>query len=256
VLCLSFVFIFSIFKPKKSNLGYYILLLLIVFSVFTSGVRASIVALFISAIYYLLLKREFKFLVYLSIFSFAIYLTISMIPGLDIYVSSIFDKKGDKLEGSSLDMRYDQLLGSLNLINDNKLFGLGYGWSSYYISNFGNHPTLMAFESILFTILCNSGFSGIIIWCMMIIIYHYYISKIMRIKNFNLLSTLLIIYLIYGLLTGDYGYMKYFLLFYVIIIAGQEKNVIKNKSFTSQDYLSKNKVITRIDNSTKNIVNF
>jgi hypothetical protein len=232
VLTLSFIFIYSLIDNKVRNLRvsmrflnlYYILLLnLIIISIFVCGIRTPIIALIISALFYLLKHRKITLFFYASISMLIIFIIIQQIPDLTLYIESIFDTNSANVKGSSLDMRLDQLNGSLDIIKGNEFTGLGYGWTASYISTKGDHPVLLAFESLLYVVLCNSGFIGILIWILMIIMYFKYVIGNFNKEGINILLTLLIAYLSFALLTGDYGYMKYFLIFYVLIFEGQKK---------------------------------
>ena len=248
VLIFSFCFIYSLIKPNKYNLLLLLLLLLlIIVAIFVSGIRTPILVLLVLVSIYLLLNNKVKLLFYIATILLIVYYILIQFPEMTVYFGSMFDPYSDDVKGSSFQLRMEQLSEVRKTINGNELTGLGYGWTSNYITTKGDHPILLAFESIIYKILCDSGIYGAVIWSIMVGFYFNY-----SIKNFNkrgsiILIVLLISYLSFTLITGDYGYMKYFLLFYVIIIAGQEKKVIKTKTFLSQDYLSKNKFNSRID---------
>lgn len=65
---------------------------------------------------------------------------------------------------SSIALRLEQLQGTLNEINTHFLVGKGYGWNNYYLSTHLTHPVILAFESLVFVVLCNSGILGACVW--------------------------------------------------------------------------------------------
>ena len=75
---------------------------------------------------------------------------------------------------------------------------------------------MLHFESLILVILCNSGIIGLFLWI-------YMSAKIIKFNNLYerptaiLLLSLLLFYLTYACITGDYGYMQYFILFYVLM---------------------------------------
>lgn len=114
-------------------------------------------------------------------------------------------------------MRLDQLNGCLVEIRNNPILGKGYGWDGWYKSNFGDHPVILSFESLIFVILCDNGFLGFVIWG--ILIY----MVVRNNKKFHLIDTaiansLLVFYIAYSCITGEYGYMQYFLIFYICLV--------------------------------------
>ena len=75
---------------------------------------------------------------------------------------------------------------------------------------------MLHFESLILVILCNSGIIGVFLWI-------YMSAKIISFNDLNdrstaaYLNSLLFFYLTYSCITGEYGYMQYFLLFYVLM---------------------------------------
>lgn len=219
-LGLSFIFICSYFK-KKANTNIYILLILLVITlinVFTCGVRSVIAGLGITGLFYLLLLRKLKTFIWSAVFIGIIYCIISSIPELSDYVMSIGDTKSTNIGGSSLEMRINQFSGCFDIINNNLLSGKGFNWHSYYMQLHTSHPQLLYFESLIFVILCDFGLVGAILW----IIYSYkmfhYTYNLGKLKQTLFPLSLFIFYLSYSCITGEYGYMQIFILFYIIMI--------------------------------------
>lgn len=228
-LCLAFVFTYSLIQPKSKSIIYFLILALIIVAIVICGIRTPIGALVVVVSFYLLMLRKFKYLFYFAISCLVFYAIIKQFPDLYIYVSSIFDSKSNVVSGSSSQMRLEQLNGSLDVIKNNQLTGLGYGWTGYYKVLHGDHPILLAFESLLYVIICNNGYIGIGIWIVMLLLYYQYLYKHYTKSSRYILFSLMVAYISYSLITGEYGYMKYFLIFYVMILVNQKpRKLIKN----------------------------
>lgn len=50
------------------------------------------------------------------------------------------------------------------MVQGSPFCGLGLGYPSYYSSRKGQHPVMLGFESIYFSVLVQSGFIGLVIW--------------------------------------------------------------------------------------------
>jgi len=195
------------------------------------GVRSAIGAVMVGFICYLLLVRKIK-MVIIGLFIYILFIQlITFIPGMEEYINSMTEYNKDAtVKGSSIELRLEQLNGGLNEIRNNYIFGKGYGWTDYYLT-FRVHPTMLAFESLILVILCNNGFIGFFIWGIMILNY----IRNLRNKFFKndkaILISLLVTYLVYSVVTGEYSYLKYFLIFYSIIwVNGRQKFNLNNKT--------------------------
>ena len=123
-------------------------------------------------------------------------------------------------------MRLNQLEGAIKEGSKNPLFGLGYGWTGYYHSLKGDHPVCLAFESLIYVIICNSGIFGFFLWTYMVVKY-LKINRKMKLNENVLFDCLMVYYLSYSCITGEYGYMKMFLIFYVLMLCNQLQAPIK-----------------------------
>ncbi|WP_321518142.1 O-antigen ligase family protein [uncultured Bacteroides sp.] len=216
-LCLSLVFmLYTVLKSK--NKSAIILLLFIVVNIFCIGVRTSIVVMIISLIYYLCFNYNIKKIFYTLFLAGIIYIIISNIIDTSSVFNSILSKDSDGVEGSSLNMRLEQLQGCFTIIDSHLILGNGYGWTSYYLSLHATHPLLLSFESLAFVILCNNGLFGVLLWLVFIFMYFKISYKFFTKEESVVLQTLLVVYLCYSLITGEYGYMKYLVLYYAIFI--------------------------------------
>ncbi len=205
---------FQSVSQNKLNIASFIVISITILFI---GVRTAIGAIVVGMGIYFLIERKIKPIFWGLFLILILNIIVKTIPGLEQYVSSIIDPSSSSIEGSSIQMRTEQLLGSFNEIKNNFFFGNGYGWTGYYLQSNEMHPVMIAFESILIMILCNNGFAGIIIWVFTIILYLKLIGQNFSRHSRAILIALLATYLSYSFITGEYGYMKYFLIFYTII---------------------------------------
>lgn len=204
---------------NKSNIPKWLLFLVslvMLTDIIMCGVRSIIVAISVVILYILIKSRKFKYLFLFAIFGAILWGIIDNNPTLSNYFLSIIDDHSSNVSGSSLEMRISQLKGCLHEIQFSLLEGKGFGWTGYYLSQHEAHPTMLNFESLILVILCNSGIIGLILW-------FYMSAKIIRFNSLNerpkamLLNALLLLYLTYACITGEYGYMQLYILFYILM---------------------------------------
>lgn len=238
---LAFIYIFSIRNNIKKKLYIPILIILGLDALFC-GVRSCIGGLVIAIAFYLIFCRKIKIGIAALILGLIIYNIILKMPELSDYLGSMVDINNSKsdVSGSSLEMRLDQLNGCLVEIRNHPFIGKGYDWTGYYQDKFGDHPVILAFESLIFVILCDNGFLGLGIWSLLVIMIMKYNHKI-NINDTVIANSLLVFYIAYSCITGEYGYMKYFLPFYICLVF-ENKNVT-NKN--NNQNMVQNKVLIR-----------
>lgn len=217
-LGLALIFVYSIKDYLKKNVKFIILLGLVV-AIFLCGIRSPIAALLATILAFLFFIHKTKLMVQVGFIATIGYLIIMSIPELSYYVSSIFSDRQALEGGSNLEMRMKQFEGCLYEIKDNPLFGNGYKWVDFYKEQYGDHPVLLAFESLVFVVLCNCGFVGIVIWTFFLFRLFLNTKNLIKSKNDMVcLLSLVVYYLAYTIITGEYGYMKFLILFYVLIL--------------------------------------
>jgi hypothetical protein len=226
-LFLGLALIYSISRFFRCrNYLYITIIALVVVNFFTCGVRSSIGAIFIVVAYYLIVNRKLKIFICLGAIFACFYLIIMRIPYIKDYLSTIFDfnSSSSQMSGSSAEMRFEQLEGCFKEVSKCPIQGKGYGWTAYYGETYGAHPTILGFESLLFIIICDSGILGFIIWGITIKKWLKNIKQICKDKEIIIFSIcLFIFYLSYSCITGEYDYMKYFLIFLTIMIVPENK---------------------------------
>lgn len=195
----------------------YLISLIIMADIIVCGVRSVIAAMLIVTSFLLLYLRKLKLFFILTVISCILWITITNIPELYNYIGSIFDDSNSHVSGSSWGMRLSQLKGCFIEIQNTILAGKGYGWTGYYLSQNGAHPTMLHFESLFFVVLCNSGILGLTLWLVMGSMIVKNNNKLIR-TNTALLHSLFVFYVAYACITGDYGYMQYYIVFYILML--------------------------------------
>lgn len=215
---LSFIYTFSIRNKIKKWLFILIFGILALDALFC-GVRSCIGGIVVSIAFYLILNRNIKIGLTALIVGLIAYNLILQVPELSDYVGSIADihNTQGKVGGSSIDQRLDQLNGCFNEISNNPILGKGYDWNGYYHSKYGDHPVILAFESLVFIVLCDNGFLGLFIWAFLIFLVIRNNHRI-KLSDKYIADAILVFYISYSCITGEYGYMQYFLLFYICLV--------------------------------------
>jgi len=215
-LGLALFFLYRI-KDNISKWIVFAILLFIMADIITCGIRSVIGASFIAILFLLIQSRNFKLFMVVAICGGILWSLITYFPSLYNYLGSIIDSESSNTTGSSLELRLSQLKGCFQEIKYNLFEGKGFEWTSYYTSLYGGHPTILYFESLIFVILCNSGILGVILWIIMttmIIKYNSWSEHFIA----ALLNSLFFFYIAYACITGEYGYMQYFILFYILML--------------------------------------
>ena len=228
-LVLSFLFLYK----HRNNIKPYIfvfLFVIVILNVIFCGVRSAVGTVGVSIIYYLVVGRKYKLAFVVTIGFFVLPLLIDNIPGLSNYLGSIvdFEQKQTYIGGSNWETRYEQWQGCFDIIKANPLTGNGFEWTQYYYSENGNHPVLLAFESLIFVILCDSGFVGFIIW-FIFLVQLFSVSRSVLDKECSLLIKCLIVaYIFYSCLTGCgiTGNMSIFAIFFILLVS-ERQNIVK-----------------------------
>lgn len=218
-LNLGFV-LFLFFCSFKNKIVLCFSFVITIIAIFTCGVRTPIAALFVTLLFILLYYRKYKYFVYASALLFMFFYVLPFFSTeLVEYADSIINSSNEiNTKGSSLEMRLNQFNGCLDIVKDSLFFGKGLGWTGWYLSRYEFHPQALCFESLLFSVLCNMGLIGIIYWIALGFTVCRTIRKnIIEKSNRAILYSLFVYYLAYVGITGDYGYIPQFLLFYIII---------------------------------------
>jgi len=234
-----FSVLFMIYLLKERKLQYLGLLCLVVFNIYIADIRTGLVTSIVALAYlYVRYNKVNMKTVFLGA-GIVVVLYFIVITNEDLYerLLSIIDLSGTKtdVKGSSFQMRINQFNGCLNEIYFSRLFGNGYAWTTYYMVNFGDHPVILAFESLIYVILCNSGFMGIVIWS----IFAFMLCRVPRKifeekKNVYCVNGFIIMFFTYTLATGLYTYLISFAIYYSLLMGYLYQQEQKNKILKNQ----------------------
>lgn len=137
----------------------------------------------------------------------------------------------NKIDGSSMEMRFNQFDAALKEIEENPVFGRGYGYRDYYIYLHNDlHPDLLGFESVLLLYLVERGWIGLLFFFFIA----YYIYKLFRneLTDKSTIRYVFIGYLLSIIMTGVRPLTLLFVCLSCIIAYGvskkQEEQLVAN----------------------------
>lgn len=233
LLCFYSIIIFTYFL-KSLNKFYLLFISILLINVLISGVRTGLITIVIGSLYLLFKNFNIKIasiaLVFVLLLSFFI-LSNNSLSNLFNSFYELSETK-NKVSGSSISLRLQQFDGALKIITSNPFFGKGYNWNVYYREIHGDHPVLLAFESLIFIVLCNNGVFGIIIWFSFMISLIRLNSKfkIDRIDK-SILNSIVLMYFTFIIVTGEYGYIFYFSIIYTYLYSYFLNSYFKSSKF-------------------------
>lgn len=204
------------FRKQKGKLLLSLAIILV--AIVTSGIRTPLVAIGLTLIVALINLKNKKLAIIVSfLFVLGLFIVPLISPTLSEYLGSALGTEDSTTSGSSISMRIDQFLGCFDVIKDNMVFGNGYCWTSVYLSKYSQHPVLLCFESLAFSVLCNDGIMGALIWAFFVCYYFVMVKKNFKNRELQTLYlSLFAFFIFFALITGEYGYMHYFMLYYSV----------------------------------------
>lgn len=238
LLCF-FITIFTSYYLKTKNYIYLFFISFIAFNILISGVRTGIVSIIIGYIYFLIRLKKIKLIVWALVFISLFSVVVQSNEDLSNLFASFTDITGENnnIKGSSISMRLNQFDGAVNEVKGVELVGKGFGWNNYYQSINGDHPILLAFESIIFILICNTGFIGILIWAFFfVLLFKLQRNILKKMPDVFLMDSFLIIYILYTIGTGDYGYTQIFSFYYTYLLAflfNNQRLLVTNQYITT-----------------------
>lgn len=217
-LNLGLFFIFCLYYLKDKPQYLIPVLLCIFVAILSSGTRTPLGALAITCLFVMLYLHKFKYFFYGAIaFVVAIYGTAFVSSEAGEYMISIIYSDNADTKGSSMTMRFEQMEGCLDIVKYDILTGKGYGWDKWYNGLYGTHPKALWFESIIFSILVNTGIVGFVIWGYLVRGYYKYVTRnIKDVFTRAIFLALMVYYLTYTTITGDFG-IQYMFVFYIVL---------------------------------------
>lgn len=206
-----------------------VLLLISGFNILVSGVRTTIAAIGIGLAYYLLRNRKLKIMITASVALCIAGIAITSNESSNKLIRSLFDVSGGTLEGSSIGMRLDQFEASVGEIRGAELFGNGFGWNYYYQAQYGDHPVLLAFESLVFMVICNSGIVGVVIWVIFVfMLFRLHRTVLSDWGRIYIADAFVVTFIAYVIGTGEYEFVPilsmYHTLFLILLSQTEERS--------------------------------
>lgn len=224
---------------RKENLKWmlYGVLVILIGNIIIGGVRTGILVLFLGSAFLVfnLFSRTKLYILPIIILFLVLSFDTSIFGPYQGYVDSIiyFADADKNIRGSSLSMRVDQLSGAIELwFKGGVLFGNGFGWCDYYYATKGNHPVVLGFESMIFKVIIDSGFAGILLWSWLLYqlfklnrTYCYDVTTDARNINYKVIIVFIISYTVFIIATGLFG-LNLFLVLLVLMIKHTHFNML------------------------------
>lgn len=237
-LTISGIFLIFLYQKIRKRLWEIAFLGIIFFSfwifVIISGNRSALAILIIFYTIYMYSKIQLwkSVAISITIIILFIFVITPNVPFIETYIESLYSNS-NKVTGSSVNGRIEQLFGCYEEWSNAPLFGHGYNWSSYYrFSHNGNqHPTMLGFESIIFIQVCNLGLYG----CIMTYYMFYYLYNRINKKAKDAIY-IMCGFLSYSLVTGIYGSYETFIVFYITSV---QLLASRNLKYQSKKYVKK-----------------
>lgn len=213
-----FIIIFWNYNKTINKALYIFIMALSVFNITFCGVRTGLFAITIP-IGYLIYKHFNKKLIIYTILTISVaYLIIENVSTMQDYIYSAFDNTKTTTKGSSVEMRLSQWEGCVDECAGRELIGNGYRWTDSYMRRNEFHPKAYCFESLIFVIYTNWGILGFFIWGIFFLLLARTFNNSFKNKShISRMNAMLILYIVFSLLTGEYHYMRWFALFHAIL---------------------------------------
>lgn len=225
MMLLTFSYIAFQLKDKINIFLYTLLCVLIICPIVLCGARSALFPLILIPIFY------FFYLGFGSFFKYLLFIIILLPIGLNmlpkdykntaeaiIYVWNPSKSEKAGIEGSNEDMRKQQILNAIKIIDNDLLFGKGNGYVKEYGSN---HPEMLGYEGLLLYTLVDFGFIGSIIFIgFYLYLFKYILFKAHTKKEKAQATSLCICYFICILFTGiSYSTFSFFCLLYFLTLS-------------------------------------
>lgn len=194
---------------KKQKIGYLLLSLVGgIGGAIMSGSRSAIISAAISMIIFQFLISGFN-LKKMSITFLAIIFIGSCLSNLSIFTDTIdaVITGGENSTGSSADMRFVQLSASVHWFLQSPIVGNGFHFVENYQGYSSKIEDVMGSESVLFSILINSGIIGFIYWTFLFYIIFRCFFRYLEDIHSKLGISIYISFIVFIFLTGIQGSM-------------------------------------------------
>jgi hypothetical protein len=227
VFCLFFLYIYSSSKETK----YLIVSFFGIIGCFLCGSRTALFSCLISITFFVFYVFQFKRIFKLIIVSipFIILLLIKIPLFADLVTATIEGiRGGNDFVGSSLEMRFTQYKAAVSLFKNAPIFGNGLyyfvevlGWDALNRQYGGVFADLQGLESYFFNLILEQGIFGVLLAILFFtsIVYYFTIKKKSDYKLSHFGLSLVLLFLIFTILTGELGAWWYTMPFIGMIIS-------------------------------------
>lgn len=211
------------FKANRTIIIITILACLL--SLFLINSRSSLVCLFASLLVIIILGevKQSVQIVFIGVSSVFILLTLfgDVLADYLPTINNIFTlgKEGN-VSGSSLEMRYTQLVSTLQIYSKKPILGWGFNYIQYLLEA-GRTGDLLGAESIIFQLLISGGILGTAAYVFLYsTIYTKLLNQYRKVNKFTAMIGLALFtgYLAFAIMTGDQGLMRFMLIYVAIIL--------------------------------------
>ncbi|WP_314646832.1 O-antigen ligase domain-containing protein [Prevotella multiformis] len=144
-------------------------------------------------------------------------------PSIFFWDDNLAEK--NEITGSNRELRFSQAKYVNNLISNNELFGLGYGYTTKHIEKYGGNTDALFFESLYLWAIANSGYIGLMVW----IFFFYSWSRKMIVDNNKHVDIYVFngAYILSIFLTNIYCSFAYYMITSAFILKNQQMNKLK-----------------------------
>ena len=238
-------------RHLESKTAFIIAIVCCLFGILTCGCRIVWVGAVLSiACYSMWAFKLDKTVIYGIIALILMIIAYNTIPAVEEKVNQVTDVfvENSETEGSSIEMRMFQYGNVLTRIEGHSWLGLGNGyWGHTYAEDPESIRGLYGVESVILQTLLERGIIGLVLWAAFYtIIFHYFGRNRKRRKSLTGLgASILTLYLIFSIGTGELGSVYPTMLLLGITIKMIESSKRKNILYALLLRIMKSKKLTR-----------
>jgi hypothetical protein len=227
IILLMEIFMFTGTDMKKKKVLYSIIAGMLVINLMLVNSRTPLFSLFAGASVYVLFAINFTKKIVIIVASVVVgFAAIAILPNskiIDKTVAIMTGRPSEKEDGSSLQMRQEQLDASVRVFNQNPVFGNGFDYITEnlgFSSDVNKHTSnkeFRGFESYYFTLLIEQGLCGIIADIIFFTVaITWLIRQYFKVNQFGrkvvvFTAAIIVSFLIFILGTGDLGSFPFFM---------------------------------------------
>lgn len=238
-------------RHLESKTAFIIAIVCCLFGILTCGCRIVWVSAVLSiACYSMWVFKLNKTVIYGIIALILMIIAYNTIPVVEEKVNQVTDVfvENSGTEGSSIQMRMFQYGNVLTHIEGHEWLGLGNGyWGHTYVEDPESIRDLLGVESIILQTLLERGIVGLVLWAAFytVIFLYFWRNRIRRKKLTGLGVSILSLYLVFSIGTGELGSVYPTMLLLGITIKMIESSKRKNILYALLLRIMKSKKLTR-----------